>query len=69
MPSSKELLRVTDKSIADIFINLGLATSRLTTYVKEIGYAVGNVRGKVRKKTFAKNMEEYGLAKHESFLR
>ncbi len=35
MPPSKELRAVTERSIADLFVNYGLATSRFFTVIKE----------------------------------
>ncbi len=77
MPSSKELRDVTDKSIADIFVNYGLATSRYVTLIKERVFQLTNAgvydfeneRSLIGKEGFAKAMETFKLAKDEAFTR
>ncbi len=74
MPPSQELSEVTDRSIPDLFINLGLSTCHLTTFIEErrwVALTSGfhNFRRLVHKEVFAKNMKEYNLEMEEASLR
>ncbi len=66
MPPSKELRAVTERSIADLFINFGLATSRFFTVIKERVFKATNAGKKdyenerqiIGKNEFLKGMED-----------
>ncbi len=66
MPLSKELRAVTEKSIAELFVNYGIATSRFFTVIKERVFKWTNAGFKdyenereiIGKNEFLKGMEE-----------
>ncbi len=78
MPPSKELRAVTERSIADLFVNYGVATSRFFTVIKERVWKLTNAgrddyeneREIIGKNQFAKGTENaFGLPKDLANIR